>query len=114
MEERRDSPNPGPRGLCLIVAHNRAIVPKMPRKYIARLGVRELLRIDRKRGARAVVALVRRHRGSITGAAEAAGVHHATFKRWIADHGLRMEIEIIRARFGLSPARTPARAARCA
>jgi hypothetical protein len=85
----------------------------MGKKYIARLGVRELLRVDRKRGARAVVALVRLHRGSITGAAEAAGVHHATFKRWIADHGLRTEIEQLRDRFGLPPARTPARA-RCA
>lgn len=96
------------------MALERAIVPKMPRKYIARLGIRELLRIDRKRGARAVVALVRRHRGSITGAAKAAGVHHATFKRWIADLGVRIEIEIIRERFDLPTAKTPARAARCA
>jgi len=77
--------------------------------YVARLGVRDLIRYDRKRGARAVVALVRRHRGSITGAAKAAGVHHATFKRWIADLGLRSEIETIRERAGLSPARTLAR-----
>ena len=97
----------------MIAARSRAIVSNMANdptvKYVARLGVRELVRFDRRRGARAVIALVRRNGGSITRAARAAGVHHATLKRWIAALGVRAEIETIRESAGLSPARTLAR-----
>lgn len=51
-----------------------------------------------KQAAAKLVALLRTHKGNAVHAAQAAGVHHATLKRWVVRLGVRGHLEQIRSR----------------
>jgi DNA-binding MarR family transcriptional regulator len=78
--------------------------------FKVQVGIGDLIRLDRSKGAAALMAVFRKHDGKLVETAEAIGIDHATLKRWVVKLGIRGLVERLRAERGLPVARTVHRA----